>query len=252
MEPGTPDPHRRETPLSPPVPDPMGNEPIPPGGWGALYPREAGERVLEALRAEDESGFLRAFDAFLEALARRRIPAFLMGHLCLTLVDGIDRLRLGWRPDAFSRSLYALAASPVSDFRELTARLEAIRDRTAAALRHTSPAVRSSDLIAAYIEARFAQKDFSVSSVAEHFGLSPSSLRRHFKRATGYTVQRYVDEIRIREAARLLGKPHIPIKQIVSDIGYSDYSSFIRKFRQSRGYTPAEFRRRCPERPETE
>lgn len=97
--------------------------------------------------------------------------------------------------------------------------------------------------ITQYISAHCGEYDFSVQKIAEHFSLSLSYLSRYFKEQTGRTVMEYMNEVRIDQAKRLLRADDCSVKDIVQQIGYSDVSSFIRKFKQTVGVTPGEYRK---------
>lgn len=94
-----------------------------------------------------------------------------------------------------------------------------------------------------YILQHYSESDFSVQKIADHFSLSLSYLSRYFKEQTGRTVMDYLNEIRIDQAKLLLRTNDRSVKEIVQQVGYYDVSSFIRKFKQSVGVTPGEYRK---------
>jgi len=97
--------------------------------------------------------------------------------------------------------------------------------------------------ITEYILRHYSEADFSVQKIADHFSLSLSYLSRYFKEQTGRTVMDYLNEIRIDQAKLLLRTNDRSVKEIVQQVGYYDVSSFIRKFKQSVGVTPGEYRK---------
>ncbi|GAA4865694.1 hypothetical protein GCM10023310_51520 [Paenibacillus vulneris] len=99
------------------------------------------------------------------------------------------------------------------------------------------------DQITQYIQNHYNEPDFSVQKIADHFSLSLSYLSRYFKEQTGRTVMDYLNEIRIDQAKLLLRTDDRSVKEIVLQVGYYDVSSFIRKFKQSVGVTPGEYRK---------
>lgn len=72
--------------------------------------------------------------------------------------------------------------------------------------------------------------------------LSESRLAHLFKQNTGSSIMGYIKEQRLRRAADLLLKTDFCIKQIVSEVGLSDVSHFIRDFSRQFGATPKRFR----------
>jgi AraC-like DNA-binding protein len=73
-------------------------------------------------------------------------------------------------------------------------------------------------------------------------GFSIGHIGRVFKQQTGNTIASYTQDMRIREACRLLKLTNMPVKDIVSEIGYMDHSSFSRNFKTVTGITPQEYR----------
>jgi len=94
-----------------------------------------------------------------------------------------------------------------------------------------------------YISQHYGESDFSVQKIADHFSLSLSYLSRYFKEQTGRTIMDYLNELRIDQAKHLLRTNDESVKEIVQQVGYYDVSSFIRKFKQSVGVTPGEYRK---------
>ena len=73
--------------------------------------------------------------------------------------------------------------------------------------------------------------------------------RRHFTRAfkqsVGQTPLRYVHEMRINEAKRLLAAGKQSITLIAVDSGFSHVQHFSTAFRLATGATLSEYRRNC-------
>jgi AraC-like DNA-binding protein len=84
--------------------------------------------------------------------------------------------------------------------------------------------------------------DFSITEMSKLFNVSQSSLSQQFKHYTGNTISHYVDNLRIEKSKSLLKTTQLPIKDIISQIGYCDSSSFTRKFKQMVGMTPGKYR----------
>jgi AraC-like DNA-binding protein len=83
----------------------------------------------------------------------------------------------------------------------------------------------------------------TVGSLAELAGMSRASFAEHFSRAFQQGPIDFVQQVRLRIAARLLTTTDLPLKVIAQTVGYSGHSSFTRAFRQSYGTEPAAFRR---------
>ena len=84
--------------------------------------------------------------------------------------------------------------------------------------------------------------DLSLEQIANEFHLSLSNLSRFFKQETGCTFSQYVTLMRFDKAKRLLSETDMPIKDIVTQVGYIDTASFVRKFKAYEGMTPGQWR----------
>lgn len=100
------------------------------------------------------------------------------------------------------------------------------------------------DLIMKYINEQYTSYQFSVHSMSDDLKMSTSYLGRHFKDRTGNTISDYVNELRIVKAKQALIETDLQLQDIVSQVGYADVSSFIRKFKQSVSMTPGEYRKK--------
>jgi AraC-like DNA-binding protein len=81
------------------------------------------------------------------------------------------------------------------------------------------------------------------SRLADELGISQSTFRRQFRRATGASPHAFVLQQKAVEARRLLGETDLPIKSIAGQLGYRDVYFFSRQFRQLTGVPPATYRR---------
>jgi len=80
--------------------------------------------------------------------------------------------------------------------------------------------------------------------MAAHAGLSASQLQREFARLFGISPNRYLREIRIGVARRLLETSDDSISLIASSCGFYDQSHFSRQFKASTGMPPLQYRKR--------
>ena len=79
--------------------------------------------------------------------------------------------------------------------------------------------------------------------VAAIAGLVPNSFCRYFKSRTGRTYTRFLTEIRIGHACKLLLDNRISIKQLCFESGFSNFTSFHKNFRAITGKTPQWYQR---------
>ena len=103
----------------------------------------------------------------------------------------------------------------------------------------------SKDLMAqiqSYIELHLAEK-ITRGDVAKHFFVSENTLSHIFRNNAGISFHRYVTLKRL-EAAKALMDEDLQLKLVSRMVGFSDYSSFYRVFRQEYGLSPEQYRKR--------
>ena len=93
-----------------------------------------------------------------------------------------------------------------------------------------------------YIDANYDDKMISLESIADSLNFSMGYLSRIFKKRTGITIAEHIHNLRIQKACHLLSNTNIPVKDIISKIGYNDHSNFTRSFKLQTGFTPSEYR----------
>lgn len=97
---------------------------------------------------------------------------------------------------------------------------------------------RVTDWMAAHLA-----EEFSLARLAEKAGLSEFHFNRLFKRATGLPPSRYLIQLRLEAAKRLLRETSRSVIAIANDVGYSNPSHFAQLFRKETGLAPSDYRR---------
>ncbi len=98
------------------------------------------------------------------------------------------------------------------------------------------------DRIMDYIEARLGEK-LSLADTARHFYVSESTISHLFQQKMGVSFYRCVTQRRLIAAKGLIFQGS-PMDQVSRQVGFQDYSSFYRAFRQEYGISPQQFRKR--------
>ncbi|MFC0210993.1 AraC family transcriptional regulator [Paenibacillus chartarius] len=93
-----------------------------------------------------------------------------------------------------------------------------------------------------YIDLHYGDHSLSLTTVAEHFGLTPAYTSGLFKKQYGINLSDYMIEVRISEAKRLLADPSLTVLQVAQKVGYSTDIGFIRVFKKIEGITPGKYR----------
>jgi len=88
-----------------------------------------------------------------------------------------------------------------------------------------------------------------IEEMSRRSGLTDTTFKRRFKRATGYSPLQYTQLLRVEEAKRHLERSETPIDEISWQVGYENAAFFRRLFKRETRLTPGEYRRkfRIPE-----
>ena len=100
-----------------------------------------------------------------------------------------------------------------------------------------------------WIEANHAEP-LGLERMAAQAGLALRTLKRRFGAATGLSPIRYLQQVRVDRAKKLLLATPLSIREIAYEVGYENVSFFVRLFRKEAGDTPSHWRGRVrgPER----
>lgn len=83
----------------------------------------------------------------------------------------------------------------------------------------------------------------TVARVAESARCSETTAQRLFTRHVGESMQSWIRQVRLREAASLLTTTSLRVSEVAQLVGYSDPLYFSRAFRASYGVAPSRFAR---------
>lgn len=83
----------------------------------------------------------------------------------------------------------------------------------------------------------------TINDLAKQFNFSERNLKRRFSQATGISINKYVQEVRIDKAKKQLLATDKTVNEISVDVGYENSSFFSRLFKKSTGLTPAKWRK---------
>ena len=83
---------------------------------------------------------------------------------------------------------------------------------------------------------------WTVSEMAAYCKMSEAHFRPLFRRYTGQSPKRYVDEYKIRRSAEFLCSGHLTVHEVAERFGYQDPYHFSRRFKQIMGFSPDQYR----------
>ena len=130
----------------------------------------------------------------------------------------------------------------VTDYRLFAAEfVKAMRDNQTA-MEESNPSV--ADDIVKYIERNAHDCDLCLDTLTEEFALSADYISQLVKSQTGIPFKEYLIRLRMQLAQKLLlENAEMTINDVASLSGYRTASNFIKRFRETTGMTPAQFRK---------
>jgi len=85
-------------------------------------------------------------------------------------------------------------------------------------------------------------QNIKIEDVSKKFFLSRTYFCSLFKQYTGSTLNKYVNDLRIKHAKKLLRTTEAPITEIAFSCGYAGSPNFCKKFKAETGVSPGEYR----------
>lgn len=97
------------------------------------------------------------------------------------------------------------------------------------------------DTVLKYISDNYAS-NISLNDISDVACMTTNSFCRFFKRMTNKSFTRFLNEVRIRNASRLLIQDNIPVSEVCYLVGYNSITNFNKQFKLIMGCTPKNFR----------
>lgn len=196
------------------------------------------ERILVSFRP----GFLAGSPADHAAL----LALFHQENPCLQ-ASGKDRARIEAILDDMLHEAESKAESFPLQLSALLTQLLVLLQRMNSQRRQPARPVRSShharvEPILSFLNQSFPER-ITLEDLSRRFHISPFYLCKRFRAETGFTVVEYLNQVRIREARRLLEKTDLSILEVSAQTGFNHVSHFGRLFKATTGQTPRAYRR---------
>ena len=203
----------------------------------------------DLVRSGNRAGSLAELNRIFEILeSYRGQDAMLAVSISLQLFTALNQIlfdtRLSTREDLEEYAELTgrmIRLGSLEETRQLIAgRCLLIIDRLEAARRQESRTVR---LLKEYIQQHYTEP-LTIDMLAKQVYLSPAYICLLFKQETGSTINRYLTDLRLNAAQRMLADPDRRLLDICIEVGYSDPKYFSRLFKRREGLTPSEYRAR--------
>lgn len=106
----------------------------------------------------------------------------------------------------------------------------------------TSGDERFIEKLISIIENNIESPDFGVVTLTQEIGMSKNVLYRKVNALTGLSVGDFIKSIKLKKAAILLKKKHLPISEIAFYAGFNDTKYFGKEFKKHFGKSPSQYR----------
>ena len=211
------------------------------------------EKLQEAILSADSSLVIKESDKLIDQLAQRPYPppGFTLSmaysavktvetNLSQLLPEGKD---IAAKRLSSSKTLTELREAVSSVFLALSGYISSIygSDRAEELLQGEEDEVirKAKEYITRHLDEQIKTED-----IAEEVNLSPSYFAIYFKKKTGQNLRNYILAVKIEWAKKELSRRNSSVNDVAFALGYTDYRSFSRAFKNVTGMTPSEFMER--------
>ena len=105
----------------------------------------------------------------------------------------------------------------------------------------------AADDIKFYIDMHFSE-NLKLNELARRFGIHPNYMTRVFREAYDISPKKYLTDLKLKKACRLLTVTNLPVSVISSSLGFEDQLAFSRAFKNSYDVSPTDYRKNNRER----
>lgn len=97
------------------------------------------------------------------------------------------------------------------------------------------------DVVLKYISDNYASY-ITLNDVSDVACMTTNSFCRFFKKMTNKSFTQFLNEVRIRNASRLLVQENLPVSEVCYIVGFNSITNFNKQFKQIMGATPRSYR----------
>lgn len=209
--------------------------------FGYFIPKEKLEVLSQYIKTKNTDKSRQVISEIIEDVKKQKLPLFVLRCVIYDMINIVIKSAMATDNVSYDNINFLNNLSKIETVNDLYDILEMICMQLPEKVQNKPH--EPVEKIIEFIEQSFFESNFTVQSVAERFGMSPSTFSRYFKNEVGMTVTDYITKLQIKKAKSLLVESDIPIAAIAAQTGQFDTSSFIRKFKKTTGVTPGEFRR---------
>lgn len=213
----------------------------------SAYPQQLLDNYISCLRQWDPAAIQLELDQLIDFIHQNDLPLQQVKCICFELTASLLReiSRMGSLASSLDSSMFdVFSIAEYTSVNELADNIvqltKTVQQNIDARRKH-----RKDNLITQCqqcIQQNISNPQFSLGPLAEQFDVTPQTLRRKFKEATGQTLSSYLINLRIDRAKQLLAETDLDLNNICVQCGYIDISSFSRLFKSEVGISPGTYR----------
>lgn len=191
---------------------------------------------LEAIRKNDPGQCLAHYERFRTAvLDGCHYSAIYTKYAMSQVLSALNRLH----PTGITESTLVDRVFSCQDFDTLDRQVYKLLQKIG--VKATPTTGLRSEEIKNYIARHYAS-DLSLTDIAEACYLTPNYLCRLFKRETGITLLKYLNDYRMQKAQEILETTSMKVSLVAQAVGYRSSSYFCQRFRDCFGVSPEAYR----------
>ena len=91
------------------------------------------------------------------------------------------------------------------------------------------------------VNKNISNSEFNITQLVDEVGMSRTQLHRKLKELTGFSAARFLQNIRMQQAMKLLKEKRVNVSQIAYSVGFASQTHFSTTFKQYYGVSPTEY-----------
>ncbi len=198
-------------------------------------------KITNAITSGDPEQAKQYIDAIFDKNLARCISADAATMLIYDLVTALLRLSEGITLPELRNQLM----DNLSDAQTLDASRENIKESAVLLCTYFSDKAASfkiSGRIMEIIKDSYQNVNLSVAEIGYKMNKTPQYISRVFKQETGETLSTYIQKYRVAVAKELLLQTNLSVKEIATNVGFTNSNGFIAAFKGLEGVTPGQFK----------
>lgn len=209
------------------------------------------KNIVTALKTINSEEVKQHINRIFDKVIKRRGSYKSVQMICIELINIINRVAMEVGIDV--KTVYSDSEIPYEKMKKYET-IEEVKEWILSIYKRMISLIQIFNINSEYTEPTkkamlFIHKNYanniSLSDAAEYLGLNPSYLSRVFKEDCGLGFVEYLNRVRIEHAKWLIEKGGIKLKDVVSEVGFNNYTYFFKVFRRINKMTPLEYEEKC-------